>query len=77
MRIVAAYSAMSTKSQNSGPAHAPVIKDFARSRPSRAIARSRKNMKLVVGVSARRAAEISMTMLMPPQRMNENQVSAR
>src|SRR3546814_14017171 len=67
VRIVAAYSAITTKSQNSDPAHSSMVAPFTRSMARKTTANRRKNIKLAVGRSARRAAVIIIKMLMPPQ----------
>src|SRR3546814_19242761 len=74
VRIVAAYSAISTKSQNSDPAHSPMTRPVTRSMARKTAASSRKNIKLAVGWSARRAAVIIIKTLMPPQSTDENGV---
>src|SRR3546814_18588863 len=58
VRIVAAYSAISTKSQNPDPAHSSMVAPFTRSMARKTTAHRRKNIKLAVGRSDRRAAEI-------------------
>src|SRR3546814_8108840 len=72
VRIVAAYSAITTKSQNSDPAHSSMVAPFTRSMARKTTANRRKNIKLAVGRSARRAAVIIIKMLMPPQSTDEN-----
>src|SRR3546814_16351817 len=77
VRIVAAYSAISTKSQNSDPAHSPMTRPVTRSMARKTADSSRKNIKLAVGWSARRAAVIIIKTLMPPQSTDDNGMYAR
>src|SRR3546814_6931189 len=55
VRIVAAYSAISTKSQNSDPDHSPMTRPVTSSMARKTEANSRKHIKRAVGGSARRS----------------------
>src|SRR3546814_4725061 len=72
VRMVAAYSAIRTKIQNSNPAHSPMVAPLTRLKARQTTASSRKNIKLQAGRSARRAAVNIITMLMPPHSTDEN-----
>src|SRR3546814_14404272 len=57
VRIVAAYSAISTKSQNPDPAHSSMVAPFTRSMARKTTANRRKNIKLEIGIAACRERE--------------------
>src|SRR3546814_18277333 len=72
VRIVAAYSAISTKSQNSDPAHSPMTRPVTSSMARKTAASSRTTIKLAVGWSPRSSAVIIINVLMPTQDKNSS-----
>src|SRR3546814_20195608 len=77
VRIVAAYSAISTKSQNPDPAHSSLVAPFTRSMARKTTANRRKKINLEVGRSARRAAVSIIYMLMRHQSTAANENGQR
>src|SRR3546814_20589671 len=76
VRIVAAYSAISTKSQNSDQAHSPMTRPVTSSMARKTAARSRMNKETAVGSYTPRAAVNLIKQIMTPQSPDEHGVKA-